>query len=500
MRGVPEGRRGRATARSAAVLAAVLMAGMIPGAQASVGSRDIDVELGFTCDFPSGERPVKARVSATFPEQGRAGEAVRLGAVGTGLVLPEAVLAELAGPDAVRVEAETRLTVDVAQDGHSAEAEWNGRTEHAVPLPEEGDLALAVPGDVPQVTASGPGELTFTAAKLAVVLNGTKEDGSPAGEAAPELTCTPQDGQDPKLGSVDIQGDAEETEPWPSETAQDDEGGAEPRDAAAPQVEPGAQAPTAGEAPPCAGDPTDYRSMVAYVTGYANVTKLNGASKFPVACAQITQGPQRTELDADGQLHLYQDSSVVVDYEGRPQLPPSTATFLTFGFMPTTAKMEMTQKAPPMGDDGLPEMNIHSDLVLSPPPQHGYTAISMQFSLRLHDVKVNGVPLDVGPDCRTADYFPLAMRGEVVQTATGFSGYQLTTGGPLTGQATIPPFEGCGAGEDLDDLFTASISGESGYVKQTQGAVCVPEREAPPKPQIKCTPSLEPVDVPTAER
>ncbi|MFJ8749408.1 DUF6801 domain-containing protein [Streptomyces sp. NPDC102441] len=497
---MPRRIRGRATARGGAVLAAVLVAGMVPGAQASVGGRDLDVELGYTCDFPSGAQPVKARISATLPEEGSTAEALQLGSVDTELTLPEASLAGLADSGAAAVEAETRLTVDVAQDGHSAEAVWVGRAEEAVPLPGTGDLVLAVSGDVPSVTASASGELTFTASKLTAVLNATKEDGSPAGPAASELVCTPEDDQDLKLGSVDIKDGVAETVPWPSETAEETGAGGETRDEAAPLIEPEAEAPTADEAPACAGDPTRNSSMVAYITGYANVAKLNGASKFPVACAQITQGPQRTGLGDDGRFHLYQNSSVVVDYKGRPQLPPSTATFLTFGFMPTTAKMEMTQKVPPTGEGGLPEMNIYSDLVLSPPPQSGYTEISMEFSLRLYDVKVNGVPLDVGPDCRSAEYFPLVMRGEVVQTATGFSGYQLTTGGPLTGKVTLPPFSGCGVAEDLDDLFTASISGEPGYVKQMQGAVCVPERELPPRPKIKCTSSNEPVNIPTAER
>lgn len=71
-RGTSRRGRGRAAARGGAVLAGVLMAGMIPGAQASAGNREIDVELAYACAFPSGEREIEARVSAVVPEKGQA--------------------------------------------------------------------------------------------------------------------------------------------------------------------------------------------------------------------------------------------------------------------------------------------------------------------------------------------------------------------------------------------------------------------------------------------
>ena len=48
----------------------------------------------------------------------------------------------------------------------------------------------------------------------------------------------------------------------------------------------------------------------------------------------------------------------------------------------------------------------------------------------------------------------------------------------------IPPFTGCGVGEDLDPLLTGLISGKDNYVKMTQGAICDirTERTCPPAP------------------
>jgi len=55
-------------------------------------------------------------------------------------------------------------------------------------------------------------------------------------------------------------------------------------------------------------------------------------------------------------------------------------------------------------------------------------------------------------------------------------GYTVSTGGPLTGMLTIPPFTGCGVTENLDPLLTGSISGSGNFVKLTQGKLCGPSQ------------------------
>jgi hypothetical protein len=62
--------------------------------------------------------------------------------------------------------------------------------------------------------------------------------------------------------------------------------------------------------------------------------------------------------------------------------------------------------------------------------------------------------------------------------------YVVNTGGFLSGTATIPPFHGCGAGENLDPLFTASLSGPGNYIRITQGPIC--NTNAPLDPGSPC--------------
>ncbi|WP_328897490.1 DUF6801 domain-containing protein [Streptomyces sp. NBC_00236] len=498
------GVRRRTTARGAVVATAVLLGGMLPGAQATAGDHKIDAHLVYTCDFAASKQQVEVGVTATVPDSAKAGERITPADVVTEVTLPDALVRELAGAGATTLSAETRLTTRVGQQDHRTETEWIGTTGTAVPVPASGPLTLTSAGEVPFVRPLAVGDLTFDAVGLTTVLTPRKADGTAVEPAATALACTPEADQPTGLGKVRITGEETETaapEPtWPGD-AESSRAKAKPKDSAAPEV--GARkepAAAAAAAPPCVGDPNDGLNMVAYVTGYADVTKLRSATRFPLACAQITQGDTRPDFSEPGFLHVYQDSAVVLDYHGKPQLPPASGTFLTFGFMPTTAVMEMTQIPPKIDANGIPVPNIKSDIAinLSDNSSKNITVITMDFMLRLRDVEVNGVPMDVGDSCRTSKPFRLSLEGRMTMTPEGvIDGYTLVSGGVLTGSVTIPPFSGCGtAGEDLDSLFTASISGESGYVKQTQGAPCATVSADP----AYCTPDGQPVNVPVAER
>lgn len=72
------------------------------------------------------------------------------------------------------------------------------------------------------------------------------------------------------------------------------------------------------------------------------------------------------------------------------------ATFLTFGFMPTTATMVLEQKGP---------MRVVADSkthIFDVTQGEATAVIRISLVIRITDVRVNGTPLDVGPDCRTA--------------------------------------------------------------------------------------------------
>ncbi|MFF3305235.1 DUF6801 domain-containing protein [Streptomyces sp. NPDC002908] len=486
----------RRTARGAAVATAVLLGGMIPGAQAAPGVQEIDAELAYTCDFPEGDQPVKVRLAVKVPEAARAGQTIQPEEMALDLTLPEAASAALAESGAAAVSAEAQLSVDVVQEGRQARAEWAGTASEAVPVPEAGELTLRTAGGVPYVRPGAPGDLEFRASDLSVELAVKNADGVPAEPPTLSVRCAVDADQETALATVGVEGGDETPTPAPSSSDEwpDDE---EQGQSVAPEVGKRAKESASAAAPPCVGDPlnAEGRDMVAYVAGYANVTKLDGATKFPPACARIHTYDGQNWFEFP-YVHAVLNAAIVLDYKGKPQLPPTTGTFLTFGFMPTTATLEMTQIPP---EPNSPEdRNVVSHGItdlLNGGFTKTTTSVDMDFVLRLHDVKVNGVALDVGKSCRTERPFRLSLTGlGTWDPEKGNDGYTVITGGELTGSVTIPPFEGCGVDEDLDSLFTASLSGSPGFVKQVQGAPCVPSTAA------ACTPEYEPQEIPKATR
>ncbi len=518
----------RVRARTAAIGAFVVLAAMVPAAAAVAGPQEVDTELPYVCTLPSGKLPATVRVSATFPDRANPGEAFSPTDVATTVELPAEAVADLTALKAATVQPATRLTVDVTQNEAAAEATWRGTAE-PVALPESGPLTLTTTGDVPSVTGQGDGDLTFSAGNLAVDMALATADGAAAEPGSVTVDCSPAEDTPDKglLATVPIGSAMPEPSgppsgphspsgpPGPSSSGPADEPERQRRDRA-PEVEestPGGSAEDR-DAPQCLYDdenpftPTSYN---AYVTGYTNVNKLKGATLIPPYCMLIEQGDSILEFFPDFSGYtLTQHSTADFDYEGRKQTPPYRSTFLTFDFTPVTATMVLEQVGPVTVDT----LGVSYDMVNVDQD----TYIRVPLVLRMTALEVNGVPLDVGPDCRTerpltspepepakhpGDH--LVLHGETKFDGQNVIGYTILSGGRLTGEVAIPAFTGCGTadGENLDRLLTASVSGPGNYVKQIQGQTCNPNA-----PQFgdgdlfeaQCTRDLQPYEIPVAER
>lgn len=512
-------RRSRARARGATIAAFVVLAATVPAAAVAAGTREVDTELPYVCTFPSGQRPATVRISAAFPDRVAAGEPIRPADVTTTVEFPEPAVADLAATGAPGVRAaETRLTVAVAQNDATAEATWRGTAEPVV-LPAAGPLTLTATGDVPTVTGQSAGELTLSAADFAVDLALGAADDDATEPAALTVGCTlaedaPNDGL---LAAVPV---------GPHPGGPDGSPSASPAPSATPSRQDGApadrqreRAPRVGgdtpggtgarpDAPPCrydAGYPAGPMSLNAYITGYANVRKLKGAALIPLTCTLIEQGEPQFEFYPDFSGGTIKQHSTGDLYNGgRAWSLPFEATFLAFGFTPTTATMVLEQTGP-LTIDSLGA----TDFVFTSTD----TYVRVPLVLRVLSLTVNGTPLDVGPDCRTekplaspepdpahhpGDHLVLHGRGEQV-TGEPATGYLLLSGGPLTGEVSIPAFTGCGSGgERVDRLLTAAVSGSGNYVKQMQGQTCYVAADVP-NPE-ECTTDLQPLKIPVPER
>jgi hypothetical protein len=200
----------------------------------------------------------------------------------------------------------------------------------------------------------------------------------------------------------------------------------------------------------------------AFIKGFTNVPKLNGAALVGPGFGNIQNGKRTIsnpshngyiQLDSTGKLYYKPCSGNAPKCKAIDGLPPVTATLLGFGFVPTTATLQITQAG---------TLNI-----VSLGNTAGLTSSEVQSlaSIRVEKVLVNGAPLNVGNNCRTVRPFPLVL--------SAGSGYSLDSGGVLNGTITVPPFTGCGVGENLDPIFNATVSGPGNFVQLTQGNLCI---------------------------
>ncbi|MEU8803362.1 DUF6801 domain-containing protein [Spirillospora sp. NPDC048819] len=430
-----------------------VVSGSLPGGTAT--AQEADAALSYTCRFPSGSsHGVGVRVRGTFPEEGTAGEAVRPGRVTATLTIPEAALPEVTALGGASVAGTARLETTATQNGTSTPVVWDGLTTPSTPLPEGADLELAASGDVPPVTSAGTGGLTFTAGDLALTLDPRDENGGARKDATSlAATCSPSGEQDLTLATVPVRAGKAPA----------------PRTAAAPEAGPPAAEAPGGTPPECGtytGPTDDWMPGCVYLSGFSNVAKLKGAT--------VLNDPELAEPALTNMIYMITKTGASVRQRFVAPLR-STSTFLTFGLMPTTATMEMTQRPLKPGDPDGPQdygtFDAVSDL------QTGIQSVSahMRMSIRIRDVKVNGTPLDVGANCRTATDADITLKGQMPN---------ILQGGVVEGTFTVPAFRGCGVGEDLDPLLNGSVAGPGNLLRVTLGSTCIPFAD------ISCPPVL----------
>lgn len=394
-------------------------AGLLTSSGASAGP--VDTQLAYTCGFPSGEQPVTVRVMAFLPDEATVGDFIIPVGVSVTVTLPPAAVADLTALGATTASANTDLSVAVDDSGLPADTVWSVLAP-PTPIPTDGELTLEATGDVSAVIPSFPGIMIFTAAGLNLQLSLQREDGSSTDPPFVTASCTLSPGQDGFLALIFVQEGQHEPPPGTPENCGD-----------IPPMEPGL--------------PTGC----SFVRGASNVAKLKSAMQIDTGLMNIALANF-----VIGERNLLFQSNIADLPDGG--LPPSTATFLTFGFMPIKATMELTQVGP------IPVEQVAQ----GGPPFLYWLKSTATMSVRVRDVTVNGVPLDVGENCRSA----VPMEIELVGGTPDYTNILL--GGPLQGFATIPPFSGCGVGEDLDPLLTGSVSGPGNYVKMHQGSLCAP--------------------------
>jgi uncharacterized protein DUF6801 len=469
----------------------------------------VTATLAYGCRFPSGPQQVNVMVTASLPGMADPGEPIQPAGARLTIAFPRAVIPDLARLHLATVSAVTRLSVDAMDGPDGTSVLWLGATRRAARVPVRGGLVLRAWGRAPSLKTARPGDLTLTAAGLFLMLTPGSANASsgappapvsaggpdqapaaPARPAAPApsptgarpaasprpatgappgtagtalgVSCTLATGQQGTLATVPVTG-------APARTPRHSTAAVTPK---CPKLPPGGLKLNPRFPPP----PPPPKSTIgssssqgcAFTTGYADVRKLNGAALIQPGLTNVNLFV-RTVVNFSPKVDYFEaDNAAVLDYHGQNEFPPSTATFLTFGFVPTTATIQLMVHG---------TVNVFAIGPALPPPCHPnqfqtcvtVATVSSRLSIKVlpGSVKVNGVPLNVGSHCQTASFDAILSGNNASKPP-----YIVTTGGPITGFVTVPPFTGCGVGENLDPIFNAAISGPQNFNLLTQGPVC----------------------------
>jgi hypothetical protein len=467
------------------------------------------VTLAYACRFPAGTYQVGARVTASYPATAVAGRPLHPAALTLAVTVPAAALASL-GPRGTAIAVAARLATSGARRAtgtsasaantsaatsgaattSAAPAAWASLAAPPAPLPEAGqDLGsgpLQPVAPLPSLRATRAGTMTVTVGSLTLLFTpggagptatsspaaagatsstaaarpsataapsaGGTPSPSPAQAAAVAAACTLKPGQDAALATIAVRN-------APANRAAKQRPYCPPLPKGGLKLNPRFPLP-----PPPRGATVTHPGAeygCAYIVGYSDVRKLNGASLLGPGLINLAVG-DRLVYKLSGSGYYQEDSAGELDYQACRTcrivhaLPPARTTFLSFGFMPVSATMQLTE----IGTINL--IGVGTGLALT-------SNVSWSLmELRIYDVEVNGHPLAVGPHCQTVRPLLVKLTG----LSSGAQPYSLQAGGPLTGQVTIPPFTGCGVTENLDPLFTGTVSGPGNYTKLTQGPLC----------------------------
>lgn len=442
-------RRTRGMTRGA-VLAVIGLTVALAGTPGPAGAQEdwqqADVEIGYRCDQPDGPRQVVLRVTAKFPVRGMVGDPVLPTDVTLALDVPPDALPQLTAAGAVAATSVVKLDTSIVAGETAASATWVAVGAEPVPLMTDEPAEFVATSEPDPVTVHAAGDLSFTAAGLVATVTGRTADGAVTEPPSVTLSCIPDTDQQAGLAVVPM------VYASPTSRAVEKPGieVGDRGDESSPITALGVPPPECFRIGPPPGV-TNYQSYCANAAGYANVAKLNASVLQPTTLVNVSAGA--FIIRCDGILGKFCSTNTMVpNYQGKAEFPPASGSFFSLGVMPTTGSMQMTPVGPAVIDIWFQGTA-------------GRATARLKVDVRIFDARVNGVPFDVGPNCRTAT--PV----DVVMIATPQE-YSLTNGGVLTGTITIPPFSGCGATEDLDPVFTALVSGPGNYLKMTQGKVC----------------------------
>lgn len=414
---------------------ALVLLGLLAGAGPAIGDQTTATTLAYTCQFPAGPQQISAQFDATFPRTGQPGQPIAATNVSVKLDVPQAALGDLTTIGAASVSTIGAFSVVRQGAGDAATVTWPGLSAPSTPLPSTGDLNITLSGNVPPTSVSQSGDVTFSADAFGLIFTPLTSAGAATNPATMSIACLLNANQTATLATVHVAalpvvgraGGTTSGVPVPPVGQH--------------KADDAATSTTTTTTTPPPNDPncTPFKGPTIHPTliGRANLNKLNESSVVGPGIANLTLVGSKLQ------------PAFTVCYSGDLELPPSTTTALGFGFMPITTTLTYTQVGPLFVE------------AYSIGPTSFATATSME-NIAVTSASINGVPLNVGPQCATAQPVQVTLK-----SIPGFT-YNPITGGYLQGPVDIPQLSHCGVGENLDALLSAPVSGPGNLLRMCQ--------------------------------
>ena len=452
-------RRGLATGTIGIVLVAL---GVLAGAGPAIGDQTTATTLGYTCQFPSGPQQVTLQVNATFPQTAASGAPIAPTDVAVQLDIPQVALGELTTLGAASVTEKMDLSVVVKHNGDQQTSMWPSLTAPNAPLPSTGDLIVSLTGTAPPVSEAGSGGVSFAADSFGLQLTPLTASGTATTPPTVAVACTLNPKQTTKLATVVIPAaPGSETPSTGSDTGNQQQTTAGKHSVKANDdgdlpVDPACNDPDGF------GSPGDGTVLYAALDGKTNVNKL---SESTVADGTITLTNVGSWFGNDTTFRLC--------YTGQLDMQPSTTTILGFGFVPITTTLKVVQANTPDNPMFVEASSMFDTSVY--PDGHPLGHSTALINIYVQSASINGTPLNVGPNCRTATPIQLEVGSlpDLNPDNTEKYPYNGLTGGYMQGAIDIPEFTGCGVDDNLNTLLSAPVTGPNNLTRICQGTADV---------------------------
>lgn len=191
-------------------------------------------------------------------------------------------------------------------------------------------------------------------------------------------------------------------------------------------------------------------SAVAFSTGTARADTIINASYPLTGTTHIKSTNSDLTLGPGTMTAAIDLSTTPLSMTGAVSLPPSSGSFNLIGFVPVTATVAF-----------IPVGQTTASLV-SGALTDGQVSADSKFILQLTDLKVAGLDVAPGDNCKTATPADISV--------TSPTDFNATLGGTLSGTYTIPDFKSCGPLGIETPLINAVIPGSGNTISLDLGA------------------------------